>query len=64
MQSYHVEDKNSGDIASEYPHDPPDGELSLQEYLEAKLSAGYEFAGVIMAGSFSSWRFIFRVVAK
>lgn len=64
MQHFLVEEKSSVALASEYPQDPINGPASAQEYLEAKLAAGYALVSVYSAGSDGTWRFVFRVVAK
>jgi hypothetical protein len=62
MSHYLTEETNLGALASAYPHSPENDAQSQTDYLEDKLSQGYEF--VFRDGSSSGWTYIFRVVAK
>lgn len=64
MQSYHVEEKATTDLLTEFPHDPTDVAQSIEDWLEGRLSAGYSLVTTVPGGSGNSLRYIFRVVAK
>lgn len=62
MQHFQVELTSLGALVGLYPHSPEDQIQSQMDYLEDKLSQGFEF--VSRDGSASSWYYTFRVIGK
>jgi len=63
MQHYLVDIKDIGDIETAFPHTPANRPASLQDYLEDKLSSGYEYVRTWERAASESTH-VFRVVAK
>lgn len=57
MSHYKVETKGLGTLASEFPHSPEDFAASMQDYLEAMFSGGWEFVSASLDSSGYRWFF-------
>ncbi len=65
MQHFYSESFTLGDLLTAYPHSPEDRAATFQDYLEDKLSQGYDFIGTSgYYGGTGPAQFFFKVVAK
>lgn len=62
MAHYLAEEQASSDLSTNYPE--ASLALSLQDYLEAKFSAGWEFVSMCPRGSDTNWMFVFKANAQ
>lgn len=62
MIHYLTEYKAAGDIATAFPHDPTDIPQSVTDYLEDKLSNGWELVNFV--GESTTLRFVFRASGR
>jgi hypothetical protein len=62
VKHFEVEQIAFSTIEANYPHSPTDVPASIADYLEDKLSQGYDFVTMSDNGNGPYW--VFRVVAK
>lgn len=60
LNRFMVDEQTSGDLESNYPHDPTDLAQSIHDYIEAQFALGWEFVGTVAPNVSATYWFVLK----